>query len=463
MATMPVHTCILRLLAISTKCKDKRSLVDDVAPAILSLSWEGSANLPLVPEAIQTLTQWPDLGLADLAAKVALKMVRSGRARENSAYSVAKMITGSSVMDTAIGKEHAELSSKLGIPLDPTCHGPRSFISLCKRKKIDNSVMERYLSSASSIVALQSKGSSLQSMAAALRAWGKYCDLTNSEHFPVTPEKASRFSAVCREPGTFAQYLSHVRAACELLGWPADWFHSPPVNRAKEGLKRSMYVFKGPKSAVTSQMIARLATRKECREEAFFCFLSWVFLLRSRSEASTLVMNASEDTLRNRHQQLVVPGVIGILDQKLVIRLRSRKNRLGGDTISRDCVCKKKTGVNIHVPVCLCPIHFLWEWIKSRGVPGKPLFSEGVAGRSQAWLQVALEARGYPESSSYTLHALRRGGAQSIMDEGGDLATILKAGGWKSSAFRVYLDMMGLENAVVTASLGALLDMDAEA
>ena len=90
MATMPVHTCILRLLAISTKCKDKRSLVDDVAPAILSLSWEGSANLPLVPEAIQTLTQWPDLGLADLAAKVALKMVRNGRARENSAYSVAK-------------------------------------------------------------------------------------------------------------------------------------------------------------------------------------------------------------------------------------------------------------------------------------------------------------------------------------------------------------------------------------
>ena len=67
------------------------------------------------------------------------------------------------------------------------------------------------------------------------------------------------------------------------------------------------------------------------------------------------------------------------------------------------------------------------------------------------------------EADEYGLHSLRRGAAQELVDRGGDLSVLLKAGGWRSSAFKSYLDLIGLERAVISASLQALVDLDEEA
>ena len=63
-------------------------------------------------------------------------------------------------------------------------------------------------------------------------------------------------------------------------------------------------------------------------------------------------------------------------------------------------------------------------------------------------------------AEKYTLHSLRRGAAQELLSKGGDLAVLLKAGGWRSSAFRAYMDEMDIQNTVATANLQTLLDID---
>ena len=73
---------------------------------------------------------------------------------------------------------------------------------------------------------------------------------------------------------------------------------------------------------------------------------------------------------------------------------------------------------------------------------------------------MALAARDVPAAESFGLHSLRRGAARELVDQGGDLATLLRAGGWKSAAFRSYLDLVGVEDSVCQVGLTALLNAD---
>ena len=83
-----------------------------------------------------------------------------------------------------------------------------------------------------------------------------------------------------------------------------------------------------------------------------------------------------------------------------------------------------------------------------------------IADSSGAWLKVALEARGVPNFDKYTLHSLRRGAAQALVEKGCDLATLLMAGGWRSSAFRSYMDMAGIERSLFPKNVDLLLDFE---
>ena len=93
-------------------------------------------------------------------------------------------------------------------------------------------------------------------------------------------------------------------------------------------------------------------------------------------------------------------------------------------------------------------------------MPGKRIFSAQVASRAASWLRIALEAREVPRAKEYGLHSLRRGAAQELVSCGGDLATLLLAGGWRSAAFKAYLNVVGLEKSVFSATVGSLIDLD---
>ena len=62
----------------------------------------------------------------------------------------------------------------------------------------------------------------------------------------------------------------------------------------------------------------------------------------------------------------------------------SRKNRIGGDTIARICVCVKPGGANAYVDVSLCPAHAPWPWVGANPVT------------SLSRLKIDLKARGGP-------------------------------------------------------------------
>ena len=79
-------------------------------------------------------------------------------------------------------------------------------------------------------------------------------------HFPVDAGKAAQFSAVCRDPGTFVNYLAHLKSACEFLRLPTGWASDPRLKRSKDGLVKAGLAFKGPKRSVGGQMIMRVAS-----------------------------------------------------------------------------------------------------------------------------------------------------------------------------------------------------------
>ena len=192
--------------------------------------------------------------------------------------------------------------------------------------------------------------------------------------------------------------------------------------------------------------------------ERIFAVISWVFLLRASAKCADL-RRAKDESFAN----IFVPvdgSVVGIKGEKLMIRLVFRKNMLCGDTIVRPCVCKGATDVSVHIPVFLCPVHVLWPVIAGRARPGERLFKENIGSSAAAWLKVGLQARLIPNWDRYGLHSLRRGAAQSLIEQGGGLSVLLRAGSWRSSAFRVYLDNARVEDDVSSKSVRAFIDHD---
>ena len=69
---------------------------------------------------------------------------------------------------------------------------------------------------------------------------------------------------------------------------------------------------------------------------------------------------------------------------------------------------------------------------------------------------------GIDHANSYWLHDLRRGHAQDMVDNGGRLCDILRAGEWTSPAFTSYLNLEAVETAGVVEAHMAESDDDEE-
>ena len=69
---------------------------------------------------------------------------------------------------------------------------------------------------------------------------------------------------------------------------------------------------------------------------------------------------------------------------------------------------------------------------------------------------------GIPSAKILGTHVFRRGMARDILDSRGNLATLLHAGDWRSSAFAAYLRQNQLEERAVTDLLIDHSDSEAE-
>ena len=72
------------------------------------------------------------------------------------------------------------------------------------------------------------------------------------------------------------------------------------------------------------------------------------------------------------------------------------------------------------------------------------------------------EEVGHPDAHRVGSHAFRRGMAQDIVDNGGSLATLLRSGGWSSSAFKEYLRSEQVQDTAVSRFILDLSESEEE-
>ena len=136
----------------------------------------------------------------------------------------------------------------------------------------------------------------------------------------------------------------------------------------------------------------------------------------------------------------------------LSLRLKRRKNKIGGSVLTRKCWCK----------VCslTCPVHVLGPFFRMCE-PGSHPFVIHDGHSALAALRGWLRVMGVADANKFRTHDLRRGHARDMLHAGARLGEILRAGEWRSAAFLTYLDREELEcDATLEAHLGESSDED---
>ena len=247
--------------------------------------------------------------------------------------------------------------------------------------------------------------------------------------FEVTLEKFSLFSNHFRNPLTFLEYFGHVRLFLRILGvpllFPVDQLRQ--ISRGVKKKKVSRHLPRLVKAQVRQLIDAALAIQRV--DFARFILLSRVFLFRVFNELFPLQARGKSSAGDSRlwHSQ------IQLSESEVVIHLRTRKNCPDGASLLRKCSC---TGVAEED--LWCPVHAIKAQLESLPADGprsKPLWSF-------SWSEITRFLKDTCQrlfSMDPGWHAFRRGMAQDLLDAGSTLTMILRAGGWRSSAFLRYL------------------------
>ena len=133
---------------------------------------------------------------------------------------------------------------------------------------------------------------------------------------------------------------------------------------------------------------------------------------------------------------------ITLEDQSATITLFNRKNTAAPSTLRRHCVCKSEGR-------SLCGVCDLRSWLqRSQDHRRHQIFTRSYA-RFMRYLRSDASDIGMPDAMRLGSHAFRRGMARDIVKCGGSLATLLRAGQWRSRSFMVYLQEHTLDELAV--------------
>ena len=111
-----------------------------------------------------------------------------------------------------------------------------------------------------------------------------------------------------------------------------------------------------------------------------------------------------------------------------------------------------RDSLELHVPELLRPACQLRPAIRQRTALGDPLFP-GWAGRGVlSGFRTFAEGRNWPRGEKLGTRSFRRGAARAILEAGGSFPQLLRSGQWRSSAYKLYLDL-GREEASAMASV----------
>ena len=299
---------------------------------------------------------------------------------------------------------------------------------------------------------LGSNPRTLGSVASALRCWGAFADDVlgaAGNHLPPSTAGIIAFSRIFRNPQTFSNYVSHIRLACQVANVSAGTTYGPEVRRAT-GAIRKREPHRLEKLFIESSLLrklCRLSSSEGDHLSSALYSLSYMCLLRVRSEALTAVVGVESDIGQPMGDNR---AVLIVKDDRLLLCLARRKNRSTMTTLERKCVC--------HLTKSTCTLHLLAPVLTSL-TRGDPVFGRMSGDMALASLRRRLSDLSVPQAQRYRLHDFRRGHAQELATRGRGLATILRAGDWRSAAFSAYLDSTDIE---AKAVLEVAMDMESE-
>ena len=262
---------------------------------------------------------------------------------------------------------------------------------------------------------------SLKSYASGVRCWAAFADAMRFEtHFPATETFVVRYCAVFGRAGTLGTYMQHLRWAHRFL-WRSNAWHTDVVSQVIRGIRKSPTPPR-LRLALQAQDVRKLVKRAVARgdvEMAALLSVGRAFLFRMPSECIPL-------QLAGEHSEVVIEGEV------LKITLARRKCSSVPSLLERHCCCARSGR-------SLCAVHQMAPILELARQSGSDRLFSLTAPVFQRRMRELAAACEIPHHDKLGTHALRRGMARDIIDAGGSLAVLLRAGDWKSASYIKYL------------------------
>ena len=262
MIQLDIQHCVLSCLQCNV-CSDDRQLRDRAYSAIESLCWEDFPRGDVLRNALRAMQKDPFLGQETkdrLRDRLLSHHEDPLSLSSMNARTLANVLRVEKVEDCVFFRKHASLCKELGVPGSSVGLTPTGFVNACRKRSNSTERMTEFFESSRVCTLLQSKKSSLKAMAAGLSTWAKFCDLAGLPEFPICADDAISYAGICRSHGTYAQYVSHLKVACEILGHPTGWRDDERISQAADGIKKSGALQRTPKLAVSKMRVESLAT-----------------------------------------------------------------------------------------------------------------------------------------------------------------------------------------------------------
>ena len=162
--------------------------------------------------------------------------------------------------------------------------------------------------------------------------------------------------------------------------------------------------------------------------------------LRIQSEAYPAIRASFEGDVLMR-PPMRRPVLIGLRDvfgeQKLILKLRKRKNERGISILTRHCFCR---GSSI-APAGLCHVRNFWPAVRRTIGIDCPLFPSTKSKNGNSAAKAVSTKLDVPGANRYSLKGFRRGVATEIARSDSTLSTILVIGGWRGTGYRYYIEL----------------------
>ena len=292
---------------------------------------------------------------------------------------------------------------------------------------------------------------STRTYASEISLWIRFCALARLSPIGRMIEDGSwtgasaklllRFSGLFSNGRTLEKYLTAVRFLHEVSDADTSSLDAKRLKRVVEGKKKNS---RPPRRAVaihcdSCRKIVQHAWGRHDLDFALQVVLAYTFGFRVLDELLPLEWDG---LAAGGHSSI---SVYEGQDRRMFVRisLRSRKNEPHGAELVRPCVCRTDRS--------MCPVHTLLRWATLRNRTHVGRLFHGVPSslyrsfmRQVQDVGLLLQIVG---AAKWTSHGFRRGMAQDIIANGGSLADVLRAGGWRSAAFLLYLEKHEVDEA----------------